>query len=755
LAVAVCAIFLCGINRAVAAVSGPPRPWVFPLQYLIQFDCLDGVRVNPATGTIDLFGHRSNSNHFLHIAYFDYLAEALDHDKPPLFSLDPTTEAYRLIDATDAAIQASLTAGIQNLFDDKNGLSQDAAWYLQKAKVPVAPGLSTREALSRMFRMEGDNDRADMWHAMDQVAEDSGNQKKSENLSRILGIGTAIERIEHAYQGGEITPEQKLDEQYTVTLRAIAQMMLVDSHKYTVRYDLLRQAGSPPQAALDSLIRNDIQQDNVTLVETLFWKIMSAQEWFQLPPWVKIPDQDPDRPQQLLVFDNVSSTSWLGRTLFDADVALKSVVAIDPTAEPLLKAAAPGYESESEFFSTRGFKNVSEVSPGNPYQRATIMPGKFQIAQSADGDAIQFISAPMAIQMAFYHEDATGERQIEVPNPLLDQYATKLSSHYEELAVVFPSLTKVHEAAKIVAVARWLETRGIRIRLPLSGRLTWTPPASVPWTFSRKLQFDPNDATHSMRPVPQAGGVTLTPERNWAVSNGPVAVPSGDHSVAAPSAATPSPAEADLRNRMANTADPTAKAVIGLQLAGILLDRGDGHAAMIELDQAARLNPGNPALLLFSAQSHFDSGDSAGAAVIMQRYLISDPDNAPAQRMLTRFQQQTTGPPANAGGNVTGAAITPFDWNGPVNRSYYGSDRRAPELTDIHVTPMHSIPPPPPPPVPDSLRFNSDVFRLDAQRKQLIQQYYEAPPDKAAEVIKQINAVDADVKKVVLKYQLD
>ncbi len=748
-------MFLCGINRAAAAVSSPPGPWIFPLQYLIQFDCLDGVRVNPATGTINLFGHQANSNQFLHIAYFDYLAEALDYDKPPYFSLEPTAEAYRLIDATDAAIQASLTAGIQNLFDDKNGLSQDAAWYLQTAKVPVVPGLSTREALSRMFRMEGDNDRADMWHAMDQVADDSGNQEKNENLSRILGIANAIERIEHAYQGGEITQEQKLDEQYTVTLRAIAQMMVVDPHKYTARYDMLRQAGSPPQTALDSLIRNDIQQDNIGLVKTLFWKIMSAQEWFQLPPWVTIPDQDPDRPQQLLVFDNVSSTSWLGQTLFDADVALKSVVAIDPMAEPLLKAAAPGYETEIEFFAARGFKNVSDVSPGNPYQRATIVPGKFQIAQSADGNAIQFVSAPMAIQMAFYHEDATGQRQIEVPNQLLDQYAAELSSHYEELAVVFPSLAKVREAAKIVAVARWLETRGIRIRLPLSGRLTWTPPASVPWTFSRKLQFDPNDPTLSMRPVPQAGGVALTPESNWTVSNGPVAVPSGDNSVAAPSVATPSPAEAELRTRMANMADPAAKAAIGLQLAGVLLDRGDGHAAMIELDQAARLNPGNPALLLFSAQSHFDNGDSAGAALIMQRYLSSDPDNAPAQRMLTHFQQQTTVPPVNAGGNVTGAAITPFDWNGPVNRSYYGSDLHAPELTDIHVTPQHAPPLPPPPKVPDFLQFNPDVVRLDAQRKQLMQDYYQAPPDKAPEVIKQINAVDADVKKVVLKYHLD
>src|SRR6266404_6773553 len=73
---------------------------IFQLQFLLNFDCLDGVTINPSDGSIALFGHVIDPSNPRHIAYYDYLATALDATKSPSINLVPNTGFRQAVQKT-------------------------------------------------------------------------------------------------------------------------------------------------------------------------------------------------------------------------------------------------------------------------------------------------------------------------------------------------------------------------------------------------------------------------------------------------------------------------------------------------------------------------------------------------------------------------------------------------------------------------------------------------------------------------------
>ena len=64
-----------------------PLTGIYSLQALIDFDSLDGATFDPAFGTVSLFGHKKDSDHFTPVSYLDYLATAMECESPT-FSLE-------------------------------------------------------------------------------------------------------------------------------------------------------------------------------------------------------------------------------------------------------------------------------------------------------------------------------------------------------------------------------------------------------------------------------------------------------------------------------------------------------------------------------------------------------------------------------------------------------------------------------------------------------------------------------------------
>ena len=723
----------------------------FSLQALIQFDCLDGIRIDPATRTITFFGHRHNSGTPLRIPYVDYLAAAVEHKVSPTFSLEPTNGFYKAVDGTIAGTSAAVLQDVTNFYDDDGKLKASSAWLLQQVGVTAEPGLSARETLSRMLRVTGDSDAADMLHLMDAVA--AGGERSASASSALfvtLSISSTIDNIERAYALGKINQEQEQDEYFSVFLRAVAKEIGVDPHKYAAIYADDRGKGMTPGDAIKQIQMSALQNDVIALSNRTLWQLLQAKREIQVPPWIADNTFPAGVPRVHPVYENISDSSWLARTLFLGDVALKSIVSIGPVAESELSAAVPGYVSERAFLKSHGRPNQRF---GAFYQRAMITPAPFELVESPDGNALRFGKTPMAIKVVKLSVTAAGQA-MDVHEPLLDAYSALLSNQYDNLAVVFPTLYKLREAAKVVAVARWLERHGVTVSFPSAERLTWQPPASIRAFVSPRLEIQ---AGHIEPFVNVSGGVALTPESNWSVSRAPVDVPTGDSSVAAPNAAPASTLESDVQKFVAAAPNLSEKAGRELQVAATLVDRGDGHGAMVELDHAVRSDPGNPLLLLFAAQAHFNGGDSPGATQLMQAYLRADPDNVPAQRMLAHFQAPQpsasagqTGVAAGSAGPSRAGAIAPIEWNGAVSRAYYATDERAPELTDIHVKgPHRPAALPLPPPVPDSIQFFPEVVNLRQKRIQLTQEYYLAPASQRVDILTKINQTDGESVKTV------
>jgi tetratricopeptide (TPR) repeat protein len=478
--------------------------------------------------------------------------------------------------------------------------------------------------------------------------------------------------------------------------------------------------------------------DAVALLVRTIKEILQTKRELQMPDWLEETAFASGTPSLHPTFINLTSTSWLARTIMLSDVALKSIVAIGPVAEKQLKAIVPGYISEGEFLRAHGYLD----DPGGPWGRAYIAPGAFEISEAPGGDALMFSKTPMAIHLVKMSVDAAGVAR-DVPNAALTLYSGTLSAAYDQFAIQFPTLYKLREAAKIVAIARWLQKRRIAVSLPQGEALTWTPPRSIPTIMRPYLKVGDG----GISPVAYVvGGVDLAPDQNWKITNAPAAAPGGDTDAAVPAASAASATQADLERRIAGASDPVVKSGLQLDLAGALLDRGDRQGAAIAIDSAIRSNPQNSMLLILSAQAHFDAGDAAGAAQIMSKYLKADPDNAPAQRMLAHFQQQPAQPAPNP--TSKSGTITPFEWAGPVSRAYYSSDEHAPELTDIPIAwPKRPAQVPPPPAVLDAIQLTPEVADFNQKRADLIRQYHEAPPSETPAIVAKIAAGDAAFAK--------
>jgi hypothetical protein len=721
---------------------------IYHLQYLLTFDCLDGVRLDQTHGTIVLFGHRSNRDHPLHVAYLDYLATALDLKQSPSISLEPTAGYYdaerRTIDTCSRAIEQDVT----HLYDKEGRLSEDSAWYFQELGVPITPDVGFREALSRMLRTAGHKDLADLYHLMDATAKsDSDTLPETTELCRILGIAGAWQDISQARSDGTISQAEEQDEKAMIFLRAVATMTVMEPNKYTKLYLDLKRGGLAPSKALEHIEQNEMQEDANNLQAQTLGELLSNTREIPVPPWITDSTLSDDLPCVHPVFENVAVDSWMARTLFEADLTLKSIVSLGLVADSQLKTLVSGYRSEREFMKAKG--RVVDVGSLH-HQRAEIVPGSFQITESPDHDSMQFASAPMKIEITNLAIDEKGGRSNE-EDPLISEYASEISSHYDDLARVFPTLHKVREAAKIVAVARWIQKLGVQLSLPAQGRLSWKMPESIPAVISARFEIGSGRMDTF---VNISGGVELTPERNWNISQGTVSQPADDSSSTVPILASTPTQEAESSNQAVTAGDAPQEAGPALSRAVVLLDQGDAHASMVELDKAIPLTPDNPTLLLLSAQAHSTDGDSAGAAQAMRAYLQQDPQNIPAQRMLAGFQQQvantqTQAAPVQNTTATSGGVIQPFDWNGQISRAVYSMDERAPELTDVDMAPfIGTLPsPPPPPPVPDCIALRPEIIAFKERRDQLVKDYQQAEPNSAPAIMIRIKQVDAAVVK--------
>lgn len=747
---------MCMLAFAPTARSNETSPTqssaIFQLQFLLTFDCLDGVTINASDGSVTLFGHIADASNPRHIAYYDYLATALDATESPSINLVPNPGFHdaerKTIDSCSKSVLDKVTS-----FHDSNGvLNPNSTWLLEQLGVAIPLNSTPTEALSLICKASNQAEKATLFH----LAGEGLNQGEISvppsgvpEVCTLLGIASAWKDVVSAKNDGSIDVVEEQDEKNILFLRALGQTVVMEPGRYVSIYKGRRQKGDSPKDALLYLAHHEWLDDLESRLSQGLHDLCQARREVPIPPWMLDSIEMNGLPSVHPVFENVEEDSWMARTLYQGDIALKSIVSLGPLADPELETLVPSYQSERRFMQARGrLMDTGELH----HQRAQIVPGPFKITESDDGKSLRFESSPMNIVVKNVTLNPDGTVKDE-EDPDVEAYQKDISSRYEDLARVFPTLHKVEEAAKVVAIARWVQRKGFSIKFPVDGRMKWQKPESIPAIVTARFEIAAREI-HCYANL--SGGVELAPEKNWEITKGTVNPPQNDIRLETPIQSAQSSDETALRGRIKVEGNPMQKSALELQLAVTLVDHGDRSGAAAAIDRAIILNPNNPSLLLLSAQAHADAGDATGAAATMKIYLATDPQNAPAERMLATFQNQAAhpiqAPTASGPALTTPGSVQPFVWNSPVSRAVYAMDERAPELPDIHMDrfkPSASTLPPAPP-IPDCIAYRPEMVALKRQRSDLIKAYAQASPEEAPKIVEQIKKVDkAVVKKTV------
>ena len=181
------------------------------------------------------------------------------------------------------------------------------------------------------------------------------------------------------------------------------------------------------------------------------------------------------KPVVVPSFLELDPHSQLARVMFEADYLGKTLL-----WKPELQNKIPRYQTEYAFYADRpkAKGNIREVN-----RRMWISFDELDLVQSPDGTTLEIRRAAMRFNV----QDVEGNG---ISATSKDPYGELLTSVSKELAIEFPILHELGEAAKLAGVAHWIRDKVQGFRLPAVGRAVWQPPQQVPGLVN--LIWSPN-----------------------------------------------------------------------------------------------------------------------------------------------------------------------------------------------------------------------------------------------------------------------
>lgn len=441
---------------------------IYSLQGSIDFDSLDGAAIDPSTGAISLFGHRTDPNRLVPVAYLDHLATAMECDAPT-FSLEWVPESEREVDRALNIQDDDLLDKLAHLFDGGGKLTPLGEWWYQLGGAEVEVGMTRYQANAAALRATGRPHDATALLIIEK--RDEALTKNDADaamayfrlLCKELDIYDAMEELYRRSERGELTETQYLDAGMVLYIGAVAKLFGQDAQKYENMYQAHRKRGVEPQQALDKVAAPMVAPENqkAWLRQVLFRELFRDLSEVHVPPaqCAQILGVLPRvRPR----FENLAPHSLLARVALEADVIGKRLMVM-----PELKKRVPRYRTYFEW------RRTVSAAAADKHGHLWFSPDGFELNESADGNAVQFGRTAVRINL---RRKEVGR---SVEDPVLRQYADELTGLYDEFAREYPVLHELRECMKVVALAGWLKKRGFRVSLPAEGRAYWNPPREV------------------------------------------------------------------------------------------------------------------------------------------------------------------------------------------------------------------------------------------------------------------------------------
>ena len=208
-------------------------------------------------------------------------------------------------------------------------------------------------------------------------------------------------------------------------------------------------------------------------------------------------------------------SSQLYRIMYEADYAMKS-----RDTFPELFAEVPGSMNRFEYMAMTATNNRYKNLLGTT--RYWLEPRKVDMEFSPDKTVVSFGNAE--IRMFSHSIDLTTMKDIDFPDELSpdvnwDGWCAMLSDNYDAYAHVVPSFHRLREAAKMIALARWITAEHIAVNLTSVVQEKWQAPAKVPgfWSYGFSVQFFDEGSGGRLRSWNHSavGGVSFKAKSNW------------------------------------------------------------------------------------------------------------------------------------------------------------------------------------------------------------------------------------------------
>ncbi len=424
-----------------------------------RFNVLEALSID-ASGTLELFGKNDPQGPEQPIPYRQVLAEALANTGAPQFSLDSDFSGFT----------RQMLAGkrMEDLFYSGPGqLSPFGVAALQVLKVPMPEG-ENADFTAEVLHQAGFSLAAEL-HRTLAPGENVPSSATRAQWVRLLGLSESLRRFLDRMKADPARTEDASDRFYSEFVQELAYSMAPQSPDLLALYRDARAAGSKPDHALGVALRGFLQAYNaltVTSVSILLERHDQAAVVLDADTLQGALGVTPiSRPR----FVNLEPGSQLARILLEGDVALKSL----PLDQSLTEVE--GYRTFPEWaLHSIGPDALGRVQTNRLW--ISLEGAQVEIRESPDGKIASFGRVQMKVES---RTKGAGESwNAERRDERTQAYADLLTRHFDALAERVPALHQLREAAKMVALAKWIRRKGLEPTLDHE-TVAWQAPEQV------------------------------------------------------------------------------------------------------------------------------------------------------------------------------------------------------------------------------------------------------------------------------------
>ncbi len=441
---------------------------IYALQSSLRFDQLRLASYDPETESLTLMGDRWSDRWLAPIPYLDHLASAWDGNYPS-FTLPWDDDAARQVDALmrdgrdNAELWDQIVANARGrLFNPKNRLTKEGLRILRTLNFPAddyESFLTNKfDVIGKTFKICGGDQQATIVGAYGRSLRDPSELNEA---IRELAMSRALDATMIGLDNTDL---------WETFIERFAGVFDLDATApIGVFRDRLRQGEHL------ILARNAAVEQIITSIEPAWEKVFpdalelsaARRSHIHLPPDL-VNSLASTAISVMPTWNRIAPESRMAQVMFDADLFLKWMVA-DPT---FLAGEIPTFLTEYNWNRTRG--DLGSKSTADKV-RFWISPDVAEVAESPDGGVLEFGKLTM---------------KVNTDDPASEPYANYLTSLYDDVARVFPTLQELRECVKMVMVAEWLRKKTVRFSLPAEGRDTWEPPDRIQGFITIDAQVD-------------------------------------------------------------------------------------------------------------------------------------------------------------------------------------------------------------------------------------------------------------------------